>query len=245
MRSVALGLTAAVLLHLAVLGFGGILFPRPEAEPRAARVEEVDLLETDGPPPDEKPDPETPPAEKSDEESEESMTAAVEPPPSLEDLAVVQEQAAAAAVPELEALTLGALASTLGPGSGESDFGGGRGLVSGGRIGGTGTEAAADGAGPDEIFSLPGLDQRPRALFQAAPLYPFDMRQKNVEGIVYVLFVVDQEGRVVNPTVEKSTHRAFEKPAIDAVRQWKFEPAVRNGRPVKAHLRVPIRFARG
>jgi protein TonB len=246
MRAAAFGLTAAIVIHLAVLGFGGILFPRPEAETRTVRVEDVDLLAGEDDPSKEEKKPEDPPAEEAEADSEEAMEVAAVKPPDLNDLALLQEQAATAAVPSLEALSLGALESALNPGSGAgADFGGGLSLSSGGRIGGTGSASGVAAGGPEEIFSFPELDQKPRALFQAAPLYPFEMRQKNVEGTVYVLFVVDQEGRVVNPTVEKSTHRAFEKPAIDAVRQWKFEPAVRNGEPVQARLRVSIRFARG
>ncbi len=243
MRAVAFGLTAAILIHLVVLGFGGIFFPRPEAEPRAARVEEVDLLAGEDDRPEEK-KPEEKPSEEPVAESKEAMEVQAEAPPNLNDLAVLQEQTEA--VPSLEALSLSALENALNPGTGGgADFGGGINLSSGGRIGGTGPASGAMAGGPEEIFSLPELDQQPRALFQAAPLYPFELRRKNVEGTVYVLFVVDQEGRVVNPTVERSTHHAFEKPAIDAVRQWKFEPAVRNGKPVQARLRVPIRFARG
>jgi protein TonB len=47
----------------------------------------------------------------------------------------------------------------------------------------------------------------------------------------------------VNPKVEKSTHPAFERPALEAVRQWKFDPAVRGGEKVPSKVRVPIRFA--
>ncbi|MCU0224718.1 MAG: energy transducer TonB [Acidobacteria bacterium] len=58
-----------------------------------------------------------------------------------------------------------------------------------------------------------------------------------------MLFIVDKDGRVVNPKVEKSDHPAFERPALDAVRQWKFEPAVRGGEKVASKMRIPIRFS--
>jgi protein TonB len=68
------------------------------------------------------------------------------------------------------------------------------------------------------------------------------MRGRKVEGVVSILFVVDSSGRVSGPRVEKSTHAAFEKPALDAVRQWRFEPAVKGGQRVACKMRVPIRF---
>jgi protein TonB len=47
---------------------------------------------------------------------------------------------------------------------------------------------------------------------------------------------------VRNPQVEKSTNPAFERPALDAVRQWKFEPGTRNGQRVEFKMRQPITF---
>jgi protein TonB len=79
-------------------------------------------------------------------------------------------------------------------------------------------------------------------VFQAAPVYPSAMRGKKVEGLVTVVFVVDPSGKVATPRVEKSTHPVFEKPALDAVKQWKFEPAVKGGQRVACKMRAPIRF---
>jgi protein TonB len=47
---------------------------------------------------------------------------------------------------------------------------------------------------------------------------------------------------VVNPKVEKATRPEFEKPALDAVRQWRFEPAMKGGKRVSCRMRVPMRF---
>jgi protein TonB len=94
----------------------------------------------------------------------------------------------------------------------------------------------------DRIFSLGELDQRPRVLFQRMPVYPPELQRKNRQGTVYVTFLVDRQGRVVGPKVEKSTDPAFEDAALEAVRQWKFEPGTRKGEKVQFKLRVPITF---
>jgi len=60
--------------------------------------------------------------------------------------------------------------------------------------------------------------------------------------VVTVTFVVDPAGKVANPKVEKASHPSFERPALDAVRQWKFEPAVKAGQRVGCKMRIPIRF---
>jgi protein TonB len=75
-----------------------------------------------------------------------------------------------------------------------------------------------------------------------AGTFPQEMRSKSVEGVVTLIFIVDETGRVVNPRVEKASHPAFEAPALEALRQWKFEPAVKSGKRVSCRMRVPMRF---
>lgn len=94
----------------------------------------------------------------------------------------------------------------------------------------------------DAIFSLSDLDQKPRVVYQPAPIYPPELARKNLQGTVYVLFTVDKTGRARDLKVQKSTHPAFNNPALKAVKQWKFEPGKRKGKPVQFRMRVPITF---
>lgn len=96
----------------------------------------------------------------------------------------------------------------------------------------------------DELFSIADLDQKPRVIYQPSPRITKEMRKK-APGEVYIIFVVDQNGRVANPMIQKSTDPIFEKPALDAVKQWKFETGKRNGQPVRFRMRVPITFPKG
>jgi protein TonB len=104
------------------------------------------------------------------------------------------------------------------------------------------TSGGGEGDDLDQIFSLADLDQRPRVIFQRVPSYPPELRRANRQGTVYVTFTVDVRGRVVNPKVEQSTDPAFERPALEAVRQWRFEPGTRNGQKVQFKMRIPITF---
>lgn len=106
--------------------------------------------------------------------------------------------------------------------------------------------AGADGGAmqsSDDIFSLADLDQAPRVVFQPAPQYPPEMKKKKMQGTVYVLFIVDKDGRVKDPKVQKSDNPAFDNPALGAVRRWRFEPGKVGGQPVQFRMRVPITFA--
>lgn len=103
---------------------------------------------------------------------------------------------------------------------------------------------SSGGDSVDSLFSLADLDQKPRVVHQPGPVLDASARKK-APGTVHVLFVVDQQGRVENPVVQKSTDPVFERPALAAVRQWRFEPGKRNGQPVRFRMRVPITFPKG
>lgn len=237
-RVMVLAFAGALVFHLVVLGFGGLLFSRSEAERKV--IENVDLVaeaaedrrdETKQEAPEASPD--------AAEEASDAVRQETPAAPDLRDLAALESPVVA---PALSAMSLGDLERALGGGgAGSDEFGGGFSFASGGRIGGTGTAEAA-GSDLDDILSAAELDQRPRPVFQASPQYPLELRRKKVEGTVNVVFFVDKDGRVLNPRVEHSSHPAFERPALEAVRQWRFEAGTRNGRKVSFKLRVPISF---
>jgi protein TonB len=240
-RGWVVALLLAVIAHVAILLFGGVLFMGSEDEP-AAVIEEVDLLTAEADEPEaEEPQPEEPPPEE--------LVVAEEPPPIPVEIAETPPPAVAEPadlVQRLDALSLSALEGALAPGAGGDSFGPAASLASGGRIGGTaapGSLAAGAADAADAIFDITMLDQQPRLVHQVPPAYPLDLRKRRIEGTVYVVFVVDREGRVQQPEVESAPHEAFTSPVLEAVRRWRFEPAVVRGDKVRAKLRVPIRFS--
>jgi protein TonB len=79
-------------------------------------------------------------------------------------------------------------------------------------------------------------------VFQPSPTLSEALRKKR-PATVYVLFAVDQKGRVVDPIIQSSSDPAFERPALQAVKQWRFEPGKRNGKPVRFRVRQPLTFS--
>lgn len=163
-----------------------------------------------------------PPDEIIEEEELEEEEEEEEPPPELEE--------------ELEPIDLSVLESALsgdlgGVGSFPGDF-----TVD--------LQDAAGGDGGQGIYSLADLDQRPRATYQPNPILTAKLRKK-APGSVQIIFVVDERGRVKNPKVQSSTDPIFEKPALNAVKQWRFEPGKRKGQPVEFKMRVPVTFPKG
>jgi periplasmic protein TonB len=94
----------------------------------------------------------------------------------------------------------------------------------------------------DEIRNMMDVDVIPSPVHQVAPAYPADQRQARTSGSVILEFVVDERGSVMQPKVLQSSHPSFNQPAIDALRKWKFEPGLKDGKPVKVRMRVPMVF---
>jgi periplasmic protein TonB len=86
------------------------------------------------------------------------------------------------------------------------------------------------------------FDKEPVALKRVNPTYPEEAKKKGLEGTVYVSLWVDREGKIQEAKVLKSDNAVFEKPAIDAAKQWNFSPALKNGKPVDVWLTVPFKF---
>ena len=93
-----------------------------------------------------------------------------------------------------------------------------------------------------EELTISGRVTPPRAIAQPAPVYPMAMRYSGLRGDVLVDFVVDREGRVTHAFVARSLNPAFDEPAFEAVRRWKFEPGRKGDVPVNTHVQVPIGF---
>lgn len=95
---------------------------------------------------------------------------------------------------------------------------------------------------PQDTFDVADLEKRPEAISQAAPAYPPELRKAKIEGVVTLIFVLNEDGRVEEPRVETSSRPEFEKPALEAIRKWRFKPGVKDGRPVRTYIRIPMRF---
>jgi len=167
-----------------------------------------------------------PPAPPVEEEKKDE-----EPPPEPEPPKLAEE------APPLD---LSMLELALNPGMGGGGFGGDFAV----KLPVAAASESGGGGDVDALFSMQDLDQKPRAIYQASPQMSPQLK-KLAPGTVYVVFVVDQRGRVENPMVQSSSDPAFDAPALAAVKQWKFEPGKRSGEPVKFRMRVPITFPKG
>lgn len=86
------------------------------------------------------------------------------------------------------------------------------------------------------------LDERPKAIHQAAPVYPRAMKDDGLTGQAEIEFVVTADGNVLFPRIISATQEDFGWAAAAAVAQWRFESPTKNGQKVDARITVPVLF---
>lgn len=81
----------------------------------------------------------------------------------------------------------------------------------------------------------------PRLIKKVEPIYPEEAKKAGVEGIVILEAETDEQGNIVRTKVLRSIP-LLDQAAIDAVRQWKYEPAIIEGKPTGIVFTVTVSF---
>jgi len=82
----------------------------------------------------------------------------------------------------------------------------------------------------------------PRQINSPSPKYPKIERKARHEGMVALKLVVSSEGVPHDITVSKTLSPDFDRAAIEAVKQWKFFPAMKDGKPLAVEIAVELNF---
>jgi TonB family protein len=120
--------------------------------------------------------------------------------------------------------------------------------VTGGVEGGVKGGVAGGVAGAQDLIKFEGDAVRavgeikpPKLVKEVPPRYPEVARQARVEGIVILEAKADEQGNVVDAKVLRSIP-VLDQAAVDAVKQWKYEPMLIDGKPRKIIFTVTVRF---
>jgi TonB family protein len=124
--------------------------------------------------------------------------------------------------------------------------GGVLGGVEGGVAGGVQSEELAKKRQEFEKGAVVSKDdvKPPKLLKKVNPVYPEDARKRGVQGTVILEAKIDESGRVIDTMVLRSVPE-LDQAAVDAVKQWVYEPMVINGQPMKAVFTLTVRFQLG
>jgi protein TonB len=88
---------------------------------------------------------------------------------------------------------------------------------------------------------LTDYDAPPRLVHQTRPVYPEDAFTQKVQGLVEVEMLIGERGEVAHAEIRRSIP-PLDAAALETVREWKFTPATKGGRPVATTAVAPVTF---
>ncbi|HEY2013051.1 MAG TPA: energy transducer TonB [Bryobacteraceae bacterium] len=124
------------------------------------------------------------------------------------------------------------LGNSMGNGSGSglgSGNGSGMGPGSGGNYGGG-------------LRRIGGGVSSPVVIYQVEPEFSEEARKAKFMGVVVVNLIVDSKGMPQNVHVLRGVGMGLDQKAVEAVRQYRFKPAIAEGKPVPVELNVQVDF---
>ncbi len=148
-------------------------------------------------------------------------------------------------LPQINMAQYGDPFGKIGPPSNGPGSGGGIGSGSGGGVG----PGKGPGFGPGEgggigggLYRVGGGVSAPIPIYKVEPEYSEDARKAKFQGTVVLSIVVDERGMPTNFKVIRPLGLGLDEKAIEAVKQWRFRPAQKDGRPVAVLATVEVNF---
>ena len=137
------------------------------------------------------------------------------------------------------------LSTVFGPPSNVTGSGGGIGSGSGGGVGsghGPGVGPGWGGGIGGGVYRIGGGVTAPRLVYGPDPEFSEEARRAKYQGTVVLLVIVGSDGRIRDVRVQRSLGLGLDEKAVGAIRQWRFEPARRDGVPVAVQVAVEVNF---
>lgn len=101
---------------------------------------------------------------------------------------------------------------------------------------------ASVAAKPEPISaSTPGVTT-PRPIYKVEPTYSEDAKIAKIQGSVKLNLVIDEQGRTDDIKVVTSLDPGLDEQAVEAVRQWLFAPATKDGVPIPVTASIEVTF---
>jgi TonB family protein len=123
--------------------------------------------------------------------------------------------------------------------------GGGIGSGEGGGVG----SGKGPGFGPGEgggtgggLFHVGGGVSAPRPIYQTEPEFSEEARKAKFQGVCTIALIVGTDGRPSDIHVQTSLGMGLDEKAIEAVKNWRFEPAMKDGHPVRVPIAIEVDF---
>lgn len=131
------------------------------------------------------------------------------------------------------------------PPSNGTGSGGGIGSGSGGGVGvghGAGVGPGSGGGIGGGVFKVGGGISAPQATLTPDPEYTEEARRAKTQGTCTLWLIVDAAGHPRDIRVVRGLGFGLDAKAMEAVKQWRFDPALKDGKPVNVQISVEVEF---
>jgi len=82
----------------------------------------------------------------------------------------------------------------------------------------------------------------PKPIHMVNPKYPDRAVGKRIEATVLVMLTIPPDGLPKDIKIAEGFRPDFDESAIDAARQWRFRPAIRDGKPIEVTVKLQFLF---
>ena len=171
-----------------------------------------------------------------------------EPPKNPDPKLIVEPTVVApqlAQLPQINLLNLGDPNGVVGPPSAGPGVGGGIGNGQGHGVGegnGPGVGPGSGGGFGGGVFRVGGGVTPPSILSRIEPQYSEEARKARYQGTVVLEAIVRKDGTCDIVRIVRSLGFGLDENAIQALKQWRFRPGMRNGVPVDVALNIEVNF---
>jgi bla regulator protein blaR1 len=97
-------------------------------------------------------------------------------------------------------------------------------------------------ADPQQIYHVGGDVTAPKLVYAPDPEYTEQARRAKYQGVCVISTVVDAQGNPTHVQVVRQLGMGLDNKAVEAVKQYKFEPGMRLGKPVAVGVKIEVNF---
>jgi TonB family protein len=101
--------------------------------------------------------------------------------------------------------------------------------------------SADAGAAPPARIRVGANVQQAKLVSQPRPVYPAEAKQAHIQGVVQLSATIAKDGTMQHLEVIEG-HPLLVQAAMDAVRQWVYQPTLLNGQPVEVITQIDVNF---
>ena len=126
-----------------------------------------------------------------------------------------------------------------------SGGGGGMGSGYGGGLGSGNGNGFGPGSGGNTgggVYRIGGGVSAPIPIFTPEAEFSDEARRAKYQGVVLISLIVDAQGNPQNPRVVRPLGMGLDEKALEAVRKYKFKPAMKEGKPVPVMMSIEVNF---